>query len=222
MQVLKRVVGEKRRDDVFFFILIDFLLQILFFGLFLFVVYQVGLKRDQDKMNEAVDAAGVSDITELTDDLTRLAPMKLRELNDLIKQLGGPNEVKRLLERAQQEGGAQVSISKLDKLRKLAGADKPSCQFEKATGRPKALMTVLATGKALTIKAGSPELTAMGGQLARGAGVGQSMSPDGFERTFSPLLRLKPTCRYFIKFEERTDLVAPRRAAGRVFYLMVG
>src|SRR5690348_2694198 len=113
MQALQRVVGEKRRDDVFFFILIDFLLQILFFGLFLFVVYQAGLKRDQEKLKEAVDAAGVSDITELTDDLTRLAPLKLRELNDLIKQLGGPDEVKRLLERAQQEGGAEVSIAKL-------------------------------------------------------------------------------------------------------------
>lgn len=222
MRALQRVAGEKRRDDVFFFILIDFLLQILFFGLFLFVVYQVGLKRDQEKLEEAVDAAGVSDITELTDDLTRLAPMKLRELNDVIKQLEGPDEVKRLLERAQQEGGAQVSISKLDKLRRLAGADKPSCQTEYGTGRPKALMTVLATGRALTIKTGSPELTAMAGQLSGSASVGQSMSPDSFERTFRPLLRLKPNCRYFIKFQERTDLVAPRRAADRVFYLMVG
>lgn len=220
MEAVKRLSSGNRRDDVFFLILIDFLVQILFFGLFLFVAYQASLEKDQEKMKEAVDAAGVSDITELTDDLTRLAPLKLRELSDLTQKLGGPDEVKRLLERAQQEGGAQVSISKLDKLRKLAGKDKPSCQFEEGTSNPKALMTVLAAGRTLTIKAGSPELTAMAGQLARSVAVGQSMSPEYFERTFSPLLTQKKDCRYFIRFQERTELLAPRRAAGSVFYLI--
>jgi hypothetical protein len=186
----------------------------------LFVAYQASLKKDQEKMKEAVDAAGVSDITELTDDLTRLAPLKLRELSDLTQKLGGPDEVQRLLERAQQEGGAQVAISKLDKLRKLAGSDLPSCQFEEGTGKPKALMTVLAAGRTLTIKSGSPALTAMAGQLAGNVSVGQAMSPDSFERTFSPLLAQKKYCRYFIRFQERTELLAPRRAADRVFYLI--
>ena len=220
MEAVRRLSSGNRRDDVFFLILIDFLVQILFFGLFLFVAYQASLKKDQEKMTEAVDAAGVSDITELTDDLTRLAPLKLRELSDLTQKLGGPDEVKRLLERAQQEGGAQVAISKLDKLRKLAGSDKPSCQFEEGTGKPKALMLVVATGRTLTIKAGSPALSAMEGRLAGSVSVGQSLSPDNFERTFRPLLTQKPNCRYFIRFQERTELLAPRRAADRVFYLI--
>lgn len=115
-----------------------------------------------------------------------------------------------------------MSISKLDKLRKLAGADKPSCQFEAGTGKPKALMAVLAQGRTLTITSGSPELTAMVGQLNGSAATGQSMSPESFERTFRPLLTQKPNCRYFIKFREKTELLAPRRAADRVFYLMGG
>ncbi len=82
-----------RRDDVFFFVLIDFLVQAIFFGLFIFVVYQADIKKKQAQSRDAVDAAGVSDLTELTDELSRLAPLKLKELNELIKKAGGPDQL---------------------------------------------------------------------------------------------------------------------------------
>jgi hypothetical protein len=212
--------GEKRRDDVFYLILVDFLVQILFFGLFLFVFYQASITKDQDKLKEAVDAAGVSDITELTDDLSRLAPLQLKQLDELIKQAGGAEAVTELLKRTSQEGGARTSIARLDKLRKLEGRDKPSCLFDPSR-QPEPLMTVLASGRNITVVEGSAELQRVSGGLGGQASIGRSYSPESFVHAFSPLLRSQPQCRYFVKFQERTELVAPRRAVGSIFYLMV-
>lgn len=208
-----------RRDDVFFFVLIDFLVQIIFFGLFIFVIYQAQIRNDEKKSKEAVDAAGVSDLTELTDELSRLAPVKLKELNDLIKQAGGAEKVETLLRRANEEGGAQASVARLDKLRRLEGADKPACLVDEKTRQPLPLLTVLARGRTLTVIDRAPQLAQVLPELS-GAGP-QTYSPEAFQQVFRPLLSRKPDCRYFIKFQERTELVAPRRAAGQIFYLMV-
>jgi hypothetical protein len=221
MASLPQLNGAGRRDDVFFLILIDFLVQILFFGLFLFVFYEATIQKKNDQLKDAVNAAGVSNLTELTDDLSRLAPLKLKELSDLIAKAGGADAVTELLNRVSEEGGAKTSIARLDKLRKLEGADKPSCLVDPGTHSPRPLMTVLAVGQSIRIVEGSPDLEKLAATLPGKVGVGQAFSPDGFERSFAPLLQRQPQCRYYIKFQERTELVAPRRAAGRVFYLMV-
>lgn len=221
MSSLPQLNEAGRRDDVFFLILIDFLVQILFFGLFLFVFYEATIQKKNHQLKQAVDAAGVSDLTELTDDLSRLAPLKLKELSGIIAKAGGADAVSELLNRVSDEGGAKTSIARLDKLRKLEGADKPSCLVEPGTRSPRALMTVLAVGQSIRIVEGSPDLEKLAAALPGHVGVGQAFSPDGFERAFMPLLNRQPQCRYYIKFQERTELVAPRRAAGRVFYLMV-
>jgi len=221
MATALRAPSDTRRDDVFFLILVDFLVQILFFGLFLFVFYQASLQRDQDKLKEAVDAAGVSDVSELTDDLSRLAPVKLKEFADLIKRAGGVDAVAQLLRRVSQEGGATASISRLDKLRRLEGSDKPSCLVDQTTRQPRALMAVQASGRSITITQGTPDLARVVADLGVEASVGHVYSPETFQRAFSPLLSRQPQCRFYIRFEERTELVAPRRAAGSIFYLMV-
>lgn len=221
MASARLAAAQGKRDDVFFFILIDFLVQILFFGLFVFVVYQTAQKLERQKAKDAVDAAGVSDLTELTDDLTRLAPVKLREVRTMIDQAGGARELKVLLERVKQEGGATASIARLDKLRRLEGRDKPSCLIDGATREPRPLMTVLAQDSSITVVESGPELQKLLGGLNLSLDSVRSSSPSSFLRAFQPLLSQQPNCRYYIKFNERTALVAPRKAAGQVFYLMV-
>lgn len=219
---MKAVVAKRggRRDDVFFFILVDFLLQVLFFGLFVFVVYQAALKAREEQVEDAVDAAGVSDITELTDDLTRLVPFTVAELADLIEKAGGADKLQDLLDRVEEEGGIETSIDRLDKLKKLEGADKPSCLIGDG-GRTIPLMTVTARDSSITIEGSTPQLEALLGKLGRSYGSVQTTSLTSFRQTFQPVLTMQPNCRYFIRFQERTALVAPRKAAGQVFYLMV-
>ncbi len=79
-------------------------------------------------------------------------------------------------------------------------------------------MTVLARGHTLTVTERLPQLTDI--LPSAGGPVPQTLSPEAFTQKFKPLLKLKPQCRYFVRFQERTELVAPRKAVDGVFYMM--
>src|SRR5687768_4691818 len=95
----------RRSDDVFFFTLIDFLLQVFFFGLLLFVVGQALQKnresdyqREQRAIQELKKTTGVSNITELTDALSKMAPLKeLRGTSDFMQRHGGIENVEAMV-----------------------------------------------------------------------------------------------------------------------------
>ena len=79
----------RRSDNVFLLTLVDFLVQIIFFGLFIFVVYQALLNREAKQynpgdVNEAIERAGVSNLKELIDELSKLAPIRLKGFNDAL------------------------------------------------------------------------------------------------------------------------------------------
>src|SRR4051794_2255230 len=118
----------RRTDDVFFFTLIDFLVQVLFFGLLLFVVAKVKeqaaemkLAKESAEVEKIKKATGISDLTELTDTLTRLAPItELKGTADFIRSVGGIEKVKEGLDR----------LHKYDE-----GSGKPPCLFIVTDGK---------------------------------------------------------------------------------------
>jgi hypothetical protein len=128
----------KRSDDVFFFTLIDFLLQAFFFGLLLYVVARsanVGVEHERAKREKQIEqvkrAAGVSNLTELTDLLTKLAPIRdLQGTADFIARAGGAEKVIKKVAMVDEAGGAASLELKLEKLRKLEeGTGRPPCLF---------------------------------------------------------------------------------------------
>ena len=218
-------VSTNENDDVFFLTLVDFLAQVLFFGLFVFVVYQASdtqkrekVESDKAEIAKAVEAAGVSNITELTDELTKLSPTQLKSFNDMIASAGGVKAVQALIAKAKREGGATAAVAHLEEFAKLKGADKPSCLVG-VDGETRMLGTILATNEALEFTASTPELEVLLKRLGRRFEDVQRLPPGRFAAVFGPVLKLEPTCRYFVVFHERTGLVAPRRAVGQVFYL---
>src|SRR5262245_962960 len=100
----------RRTDDVFFFTLVDFLVQVFFFGLLLFVVAGVSkgeaerkLAKERQELEEIKRAAGVSNLTELTDFLTKMAPVnELRGTSEFISKMGGVEKVKEALVKLQK------------------------------------------------------------------------------------------------------------------------
>lgn len=93
-----------KTDDVFFFTLIDFLIQVVFFGLLLFVAYQSSNKEQQtiaEKNNHDISTifkiSGTSNLTELTDYLTKLAPIKHLIGNATFFKKNKPEDIEKLL-----------------------------------------------------------------------------------------------------------------------------
>ena len=169
----------RRSDDVFFFTLIDFLLQVFFFGLLLFVVGQ-HLKGDEERNRETevqerdrlLKAAGVSSITELTDWLTKMAPLdRLRGTSDFIARNGGQKAVEAAVAAASAAGGIE-KITKLqsqvdamsDRIAKLEGWGKVSCIPNITVNgvvRPKSIATVVVTDDVVTLQNPTSEMLAL-------------------------------------------------------------
>jgi hypothetical protein len=147
----------KKQDDVFLLTLVDFLFQIIFFGLFISVLYFIekpdlsgvmedirnkydkksdeeivgvfkklpnqlddltAISKDHEKILKELKRQDYLTVAELTDDLTRLAPIK-----DLKNGLGTKEESLALLKIIKDSGGSQQSIGLLQK----HGVGKPHC-----------------------------------------------------------------------------------------------
>nr|WP_217346334.1 hypothetical protein [Noviherbaspirillum sp. L7-7A]MBV0880741.1 hypothetical protein [Noviherbaspirillum sp. L7-7A] len=222
----------KRSDDVFFFTLIDFLLQVFFFGLVLYVVadsLQSELKAEREKKEEQVkkiiNATGVSNLVELTDILTNLAPIKeLKGTADFIDKAGGIEKVMAAVNVAQQAGGAENISPKLDELRKLKeGFGKPPCLFSAVGDKkvPKPLATVVATDTSISFLGNSQDLEDVLKLVGRSYDSVRELPTAEFRKVFAPLLVAKPDCRYSLRFRENTRLVYARDAARFSFYLNI-
>jgi hypothetical protein len=87
----------RKGDEVFLFTLVDFLLQVFFFALLLFVVNLAMQKQEDEKRGLAeteqerlLKSVGVSNLTELSDLLTKMAKLraKLYELEQVVRSNG--------------------------------------------------------------------------------------------------------------------------------------
>lgn len=129
----------KQSEHVLYITLIDFLLQLLFLGLVIGVIYSAH-QPSKAELNESkkIDSAfkkikeltGISDLTVLTDELTRLGPLseaakkisKFEKINPTIEKLGGVEEAEKVLKSELGKKG-QGLPSCLDSAERIATFD---------------------------------------------------------------------------------------------------
>jgi hypothetical protein len=219
-------------DEVFFFTLIDFLVQALFFGLVLYVSNQARMqsgassvlrRAEQDK--HLLYAAGVSNITELTDQLTRLGPISnLAKMARVVDSAGGIQSVRVASRVVASAGGAEKVMGRLAKLQQFEeGSGKPPCVYDVKEGRKVArpVGTVIASDSSIEFVSTTrdfDDLLRPLGQLSESARV---MSLRAFAALFAGPVAAHPTCRYSLRFIEKTTFVYARDAARPYFNLAI-
>lgn len=221
----------QRSDNVFMLTLVDFLVQVIFFGVFVFVIYQNMESTRRQKMAEAekdldavYDAAGVSNIIELNDELGKLAPVGLKGFNTIWGKQGGGGQVAEVKSIIEKAGGPAGLKSKLGRLAKLEqGLGKPPCLSQIREGKREVIpiATVVATASTITFSANTPELQRLLDRLGLNYDQVRSMGLAQFRRTFHRVIELQPDCRYSLVFREMSRLVDPRDAVDDYFYLMI-
>lgn len=220
----------RRSNDVFLLTLVDFLIQIIFFSAFLFVVYQTLLKDpkakeyDSAQVTEAIELAGVSDLKELTDELTKLAPVSLKGFNAKLGNEAQRGEIEAAADAIEKAGGAAKLAEKMARLEKLErGQGKPACIYETVDGqrKPKMLATAIGSASTITFTGNTPELEKLLSTLGLKYEDVRTLSHSAFKRAFNDVIRNQPECRYTIVLRETTNLVNARDAAQQVFYVAV-
>lgn len=218
----------RRSNDVFLLTLVDFLIQVIFFSLFIFVIYQSLIndpkakKFDNEKVAKAIEAAGVSDLTELVDELSKLAPVRLKGFNDSLGDDMEQGDVAKLAEAFKKLGGGAKLPSAMSRLEKLEqGSDKPPCIFEILNGqrRAKSLASAIGSGSTITFVSNTPELNTLLNSIGLKYENIRALSLQSFKRTFTPVLLKQPNCRYTLNFRETSRMVDARDAANQIFYL---
>lgn len=200
----------RRDDQVFFFTLIDFFIQIVFLGFFLYVVSSTG--KD-----------GVSNFTALTDELSHMQPAwssaDIVAVLELINHENGVSKVKELLEYAKRH----IKNEKQGK----AGAGKPHCLVN-ADGRAPSIAEVEAFEDRIEfIKSKSTSefeklLSALGYKYEEIS----SLTLQQFKKKFAKVreahllakMAYQTDCMFTIKVNEKTRYVEPRDAIRPYFY----
>jgi hypothetical protein len=227
-----------QQDSVFLLTLVDFLFQIIFFGLFAYAMSvatentdwksaalalqqkfkdesPAGVQKvvdvmpdDAQRLKDALaneEAAkrleqhfGVSDLTKLTDELTRMAPVEeLRSASKLI----------------QKAGSVERATDAVDRYLK-SGIGKPACLLaDVSKNRAKPLATIIGYEDHLEFQAETPELSAVLVKMGTDFESVRSLPLAQFKRVFSRLGALYPDCMYTFDLIEKTRYVEPRDAA---------
>jgi len=207
----------RQTEHVLYITLIDFLLQILFFGIVVSVIYAVAQREEtrnldpeqaRDTVERIRNLTGISDLTILTDELTRLGPLQPAVMH---AKLG--REMEKDISEA---GGAESARKILAEQNARRGQGKPSC----LDGGAK-LATFHAYPDRIELRhplTGEMEklLSRMGLTPSRVARLALSE----FRTTFEPVKQLEPDCRYNIELVEHSFDTRPRDAARSVFITM--
>jgi hypothetical protein len=174
----------RKSDNIFFYVLIDFLLQLCFFALLIFcavISRKSTAKQTKIEINKqeylayiatdkVIKGSGISNLSELTDELTRLVPLKEqnKKLAPLIDAVG----VDKLAEIASRPGGVE-EIKKMINVRPgkpdckpspavefIALEDAQTIQLSKSTNEFNTLMTQANIGLANIKHASLPTVVA--------------------------------------------------------------
>jgi len=207
----------KRSNDVFFFTQIDLLLQILFFGLVLFVVGQTAV-------HAVLKQAGVSNLTELSDKLTKLVPAD-SDLETFVRENGGRKYIRDAVEAVRKVGGPE-KVGKLQgdldaadaRVKTLEGErwGAPSC-VAMVNGRPPTVARVVVRDESITLESPRPEFLNLLSKHGLKLEDVQTLQPEAFRATFARVVASDPGCRYFQSSEAKTKYLAPMRAVWSAF-----
>jgi hypothetical protein len=210
----------RQTEHVLYITLIDFLLQLLFLGMVVSVIYAIAQREDADRLDpkqakDAIDRmesikrlTGISDLTVLTDELTRLGPLQPaakrallgKEMEKDVAEAGGPESARKILSEQNTK----------------RGQGKPSC----LDGGAK-LATFHAYPDRIELR---PPLTAEMTRLLARMGLSETrvarLSLTEFRATFELVKRLEPDCRYNIELVEHSFDTRPRDTARSAFITM--
>lgn len=213
-----------REDNVFLLTLIDFLLQIIFFGVFVYALYMSTHIPDEARNNAIAKLLahfGVSNIVVLTDELTKMAPADtLRNAVKDMQKIGGKEKLNALIALAEKSGGISEIETRLEKLRRLEeGAGKPPCVFDVKDGKKIArpIARVVATEERITFETNTADLIEVLGMLGLKFEEVRSLSLAEFEVKFGALRSRRQDCRYSLTFVETTRFVEPRDVVMKTF-----
>ena len=118
------MIRVRQSEHVLYITLIDFLLQLLFLGMVISVIYAISQQEEATAFDPAVakdaieamqkvkNLTGISNLTELTDELTRLGPLQQAGKNvdswiniaDAVKNVGGIDTAKKILVKQAGQG----------------------------------------------------------------------------------------------------------------------
>lgn len=210
----------RQTEHVLYITLIDFLLQLLFLGMVVSVIYAIAQREQADRLDpkqakEAMERmetikqlSGISDITVLTDELTRLGPLQPAARH---AQLG-----KEMAKDVADAGGAESARKILAEQNAKRGQGKPSCLDGGAKlGTFHAYPDRIELRQPLT-----REMELLLSKLGLSANRAARLSLSEFRAAFEPVKRLEPNCRYNIELVEHSFDTRPRDAARSAFVPM--
>lgn len=203
----------RQSDHVLYITLIDFLLQVLFLSLLVGVIYAAAqpMDDDLDKLKEQLPlidkikkATGISDLKELTDQLTRLGPLGSagddaksgRSFKALAEKLGGEDEALKILRAEVGKGSGPISC--LPNRGRLATFDAYEDRIEFRRTPSAEFLNVL-------------------DQLGLTVNDVASLSLGEFETKFWAVKRLRADCVFWVNVVEYSFNTRPRDSIGRIF-----
>jgi hypothetical protein len=217
------VETENRSDSIIYLTLVDFLIQLIFFGMFLIVAFYPSRSQEEPTLKPVFKHYGVP-ILEGFGELINAENVPLfqqlakfienrKDLTDLVEALKRAGSVKRLLEGAkiiQEAGGTEAA-------RKRLGVGRPSCLKDKAS-----LMTLIAHDDFIEIRSITEEGQRVFGELNLNVVGGSRFSFGDFTSHFKSLIQQKiddEPCVHFVRYERETKLEAPRLAVDKIFLI---
>ena len=208
----------RQSEHILYITLIDFLLQILFLGLVISVIYaasvdtkteEQGLKDAkiaQENLKQITKLTGISNITELTDLLTRLGPLQqanknsetFEKISSEINKVGGLDSAKKILADAAISSG-QGAKSCLPNKAKLATLHLYKDRVELGSFDPKEFPNLL-------------EKLALSKQKV------ERLSLAEFTKSFSQVNTLFPDCKFNVNIVEHSFDTRPRDVIRPIFW----
>ncbi|MFM2084324.1 MAG: hypothetical protein RLY95_1142 [Pseudomonadota bacterium] len=200
----------RQGEHVLYITLIDFLLQLLFLGLVIAVIFAAAqpnpedIERDRKALEQIKSATGISDITVLTDMLTRLGPVV-----NVVPDATLGKEIKDIVEKI---GGKDAAIAAL-KAAASKGQGRPSCLSNGVR-----LATFNAYPDRIDLQpSSSKELDQVLNKLHVKNQDVASLSLSQFEKIFTPIKLIESECIYNVTVIEHSFDTRPRDAIRKAF-----
>lgn len=201
----------KRKDNFFLFTLIDFLIQVIFVGLFIFII---STKNSEEGLPgaliEKIKKAGVAQVVELIETANKLVPLdRLQELVVILKEFNNLEELKKALDvtkKLGQDGVDAILNAPKDQLEKMLGNLKgvPPC-FKNEKGRADFLFRVAGYDGFYkiggTTKSGIEALQKAGVSIAEG----KEISPKELNEIGRMVKNNYKDCSNYVYYDAMTD-----------------
>lgn len=158
-------------------------------------------------------ATGVSNLTELTDDLSKLGPLKeLKGTADFISRNGGLTKVEETVKVINSSGGIE-EVKKAVKSYEEAYGKKP-CHYLTVAGKqvPKTLAFFRVNDNNIEMLSSSEEMNLLLAKLGKTSDEVKVQGLEEFKSTFAPIKTLYPNCAHFVEVKVNTKFILPMRS----------